>query len=34
MFHVWQLYARVLPEGRRAIRRIGAFVQTEVSRLQ
>jgi epsilon-lactone hydrolase len=34
MFHVWQLYARVLPEGRRAIRRIGAFVQTEVSRRQ
>ncbi len=27
MPHVWQLYARVLPEGRRAIARIGTFLQ-------
>jgi acetyl esterase/lipase len=27
MPHVWQLYARLLPEGRRAIERIGAFLQ-------
>jgi epsilon-lactone hydrolase len=33
MPHVWQLYARVLPEGRRAIERIGAFVRTEISRV-
>jgi acetyl esterase/lipase len=34
MLHVFQLYARVLPEGRRAIERIGAFVERELSRLQ
>jgi epsilon-lactone hydrolase len=33
MPHVWQLFARVLPEGRRAIRRIGAFVQREMARV-
>jgi acetyl esterase/lipase len=33
MPHVWQLFARVLPEGRRAIARIGAFVQREMGRL-
>ena len=27
MPHVWQLYARVLPEARRALARIGAFLQ-------
>jgi len=27
MPHVWQLYARVLPEGRRAVARIGQFLQ-------
>jgi len=27
MPHVWQLYARILPEGRRAIAEIGEFVQ-------
>jgi acetyl esterase/lipase len=27
MPHVWHLYARILPEGRRAIERIGAFLQ-------
>jgi monoterpene epsilon-lactone hydrolase len=32
MHHVWQLYARVLPEGRNAIARIGAFVQRELVR--
>lgn len=26
MFHVWQLYARLLPEGRQAIERVGAFL--------
>lgn len=26
MFHVWQLYARLLPEGRQAIERAGAFL--------
>jgi hypothetical protein len=26
MPHVWQLFARVVPEGQRAIRRIGAFL--------
>ena len=34
MLHVFQLYSRVLPEGRRAIERIGAFVERELSRLQ
>jgi acetyl esterase/lipase len=33
MPHVWQLFARVLPEGRRAIARIGAFVQREMGRV-
>jgi epsilon-lactone hydrolase len=33
MPHVWQLYARVLPEGRRAIARIGTFVQREMARV-
>ena len=28
MPHGWQHYARILPEGRRAIERIGVFVQT------
>jgi monoterpene epsilon-lactone hydrolase len=32
MHHVWQLYARVLPEGRAAIARIGDFVEQELSR--
>ncbi len=32
MPHVWHLYARVLPEARRAIARIGAFVQQEIAR--
>jgi acetyl esterase/lipase len=27
MPHAWHLYARILPEGRRAIERIGAFLQ-------
>jgi|SRR5437764_1185003 len=30
MPHVWQLYARILPEGRRAIERIGAFLRREL----
>jgi acetyl esterase/lipase len=29
MPHVWQLFARVLPEARRAIERIGAFVTAQ-----
>jgi acetyl esterase/lipase len=33
MPHVWQLFARVLPEGRRAIARIGDFVQREMGRV-
>jgi monoterpene epsilon-lactone hydrolase len=33
MPHVWQLFARVLPEGRRAIAGIGAFVQREMGRV-
>jgi len=32
MPHVWQLYARVLPEGRRAIAHIGAFIERELLR--
>jgi acetyl esterase/lipase len=32
MPHVWHLYARVLPEARRAIERVGAFVQQETAR--
>jgi len=31
MPHVWHHYARLIPEGRRAIERIGAFVQTRMS---
>jgi epsilon-lactone hydrolase len=31
MHHVWQLYARVLPEGRAAIARIGAFLERRLS---
>jgi monoterpene epsilon-lactone hydrolase len=27
MPHVWQLFARVVPEGQRAIKRIGAFLR-------
>ncbi len=30
MPHSWQLFARVVPEGRRAIARVGAFVQGEL----
>ena len=32
MHHVWQLYARVLPEGRAAIARIGTFIERELTR--
>jgi monoterpene epsilon-lactone hydrolase len=31
MPHVWQLFARILPEGRRAIERIGAFVRPRLA---
>jgi acetyl esterase/lipase len=31
MPHSWQLYARILPEGRRAIARIGAFVDRQIT---
>jgi acetyl esterase/lipase len=31
MPHVWPLFARIVPEGRRAVERIGAFVQREMS---
>jgi acetyl esterase/lipase len=31
MPHVWQLFARVLPEGRRAIARIGDFLRREMA---
>ncbi len=31
MPHVWQLFARFLPEGRRAIEQIGAFVRSAVA---
>jgi acetyl esterase/lipase len=31
MPHAWQLFARVLPEARKAVARIGAFVQWEMS---
>jgi hypothetical protein len=27
MIHVWQLFASVLPEGQKAVDRIGAFVR-------
>jgi acetyl esterase/lipase len=30
MPHSWQLFARVLPEGRRAVARVGAFVHEEL----
>jgi monoterpene epsilon-lactone hydrolase len=30
MPHVWHLYARILPEGRLAIKRIGEFLQTRI----
>jgi acetyl esterase/lipase len=30
MPHGWHLYARILPEGQRAIRRIGEFVQARI----
>jgi len=30
MPHTWQVWARVLPEARAAIRRIGAFVQSKM----
>ena len=30
MPHSWQLFARVLPEGRRAIERVGIFVREEL----
>jgi acetyl esterase/lipase len=30
MPHVWQVYARVLPEGRQAIERIGHFLQSQM----
>ena len=30
MPHAWQVWARVLPEARAAIERIGAFVQSKV----
>ncbi len=32
MFHVWPMFARILPEGRAAIARIGAFLRAELSR--
>jgi acetyl esterase/lipase len=31
MMHVWPLFARILPEGRAAIARIGAFVQQQTA---
>jgi epsilon-lactone hydrolase len=30
MFHVWQMFARIVPEGRAAIARIGAFLQARL----
>jgi hypothetical protein len=33
MPHTWQVWARVLPEARAAIGRIGAFVQSKVEPL-
>jgi acetyl esterase/lipase len=30
MPHAWQLFARVLPEARKAVARIGAFVQSQM----
>ena len=29
MFHVWHMFARILPEARAAIARIGAFLQAQ-----
>ena len=31
MFHVWHMFARLLPEGRAAIAGIGAFLQAKLS---
>jgi epsilon-lactone hydrolase len=31
MPHAWHHYARIMPEGRQAIERIGAFVQTHLN---
>ena len=31
MFHVWHTFARILPEARVAIARIGAFLQAKLS---
>jgi len=31
MFHVWQAFAAMLPEGQQAIDRIGAFVREHLS---
>jgi len=31
MFHVWHVFARILPEARAAIARIGAFLQAKLS---
>jgi acetyl esterase/lipase len=30
MFHVWPMFARILPEGRVAITRIGAFLRAKL----
>ena len=30
MFHVWPMFARILPEGRAAIARIGTFLRAEL----
>ena len=30
MFHVWPMFARILPEGRAAIARIGAFLRSKL----
>ncbi len=30
MFHVWPMFARILPEGRAAIARIGAFLRARI----
>jgi monoterpene epsilon-lactone hydrolase len=34
MQHVWQLYARILPEGRQAIEQIGAFLKGKMRRAE
>ncbi len=31
VFHVWHMFARILPEARGAIARIGAFLQAKLS---